>query len=44
MAYVDVPLSYMEEFYHLRLHLGMLQQHLLELRARSEPSVAGKKP
>jgi len=39
VAHVDVPLSYMEEFYHLRLHLGMLQQHLIELRARSEPSV-----
>ena len=35
VAYVDVPLSYMEEFYHLRLHLGMLQQHLIELRGRS---------
>jgi TRAP transporter TAXI family solute receptor len=44
VAYVDVPLSYMEEFYHLRLHLGMLQQHLTELRARSEPSVATAKP
>jgi hypothetical protein len=39
VAYVDVPLSYMEEFYHLRLHLGMLQQRLTELRACSEPSV-----
>ncbi len=36
VAHVDVPLSYMEEFYHLRLHLGMLQQHLVALRARSE--------
>jgi TRAP transporter TAXI family solute receptor len=35
VAHVDVPLSYMEEFYHLRLHLGMLQQHLNELRAQS---------
>jgi uncharacterized protein len=35
VAHVDVPLSYMEEFYHLRLHLGMLQQHLAELRSRS---------
>ncbi len=32
VANVDVPLSYMEECYHLRLHLGMLQQHLIELR------------
>ncbi len=38
VAYVDVPLSYMEEFYHLRLHLAMLQQHLMELRARIEPT------
>jgi uncharacterized protein len=37
VAYVDVPLSYMEEFYHLRLHLRMLQQHLEGLRARGEP-------
>ena len=32
---MDVPLSYMEEFYHLRLHLAMLQQHLVELREAS---------
>ena len=38
VAYVDVPLSYMEEFYHLRMHLAMLQ-HLIELRARSEPQL-----
>jgi TRAP transporter TAXI family solute receptor len=38
VAHVDVPLSYMEEFYHLRLHLAMLQ-HLIELRARGEPSI-----
>jgi hypothetical protein len=44
VAYVDVPLSYMEEFYHLRLHLEMLQQHLIELRAQSEPIVANAKP
>jgi len=44
VAYVDVPLSYMEEFYHLRLHLRMLQQHLIELRARSEPTVVSAKP
>jgi uncharacterized protein len=35
VAYVDVPLSYMEEFYHLRTHLDMLQQHLVELREQS---------
>ncbi len=43
VAYVDVPLSYMEEFYHLRLHLAMLQQHQIELRARSEPTVVSGK-
>jgi TRAP transporter TAXI family solute receptor len=36
VANVDVPLSYMEEFYHLRMHLALLQ-HVIELRARSEP-------
>ncbi len=44
VAHVDVPLSYMEEFYHLRLHLGMLKQHLIEVRARSEPMVVAAKP
>ena len=44
VAYVDVPLSYMEEFYHLRLHLGMLQQRLVELRSRCEPIVSSSKP
>jgi TRAP transporter TAXI family solute receptor len=43
VAYVDVPLSYMEEFYHLRLHLEMLQQHLIELRAHREPIGASAK-
>jgi TRAP transporter TAXI family solute receptor len=37
VAHVDVPLSYMEEFYHLRMHIALLQ-HLAELRARGEPS------
>jgi hypothetical protein len=36
VAHVDVPLSYMEEFYHLRLHMGMLQSRLVELRAQSD--------
>ena len=31
VARVDVPLSYMEEFYHLRMHMTMLKQHLAEL-------------
>jgi TRAP transporter TAXI family solute receptor len=43
VANVDVPLSYMEEFYHLRLHLGMLQQHLNELRAEREPNAVAAK-
>jgi TRAP transporter TAXI family solute receptor len=34
---IDVPLSYMEEFYHLRMHLALLQ-HLIELRTRGEPT------
>src|SRR5262249_6961748 len=44
VTYVDVPLSYMEEFYHLRLHLGMLQQRLIELRDQSEPIVTSTRP
>jgi uncharacterized protein len=44
VAHVEVPLSYMEEFYHLRSHLAMMQQHLVELRARSEPAVVSAKP
>jgi len=39
VAHVDVPPSYMEEFYHLRHHIAMLQQHLIELRGRSDPAV-----
>jgi hypothetical protein len=34
VTYVDVPLSYMEEFYHLRLHLAMLHQQLNEMRKK----------
>ena len=44
VSHVDVPLSYMEEFYHLRLHMAMLQQRLVELRARSQPAVASAEP
>jgi TRAP transporter TAXI family solute receptor len=40
VAFVDVPLSYMEEFYHLRLHLGMLQERLTELREGSPRNTA----
>ena len=36
VAHVEVPLSYMEEFYHLRLHLKMLQEQLEGLPARQE--------
>ena len=32
VAFVEVPLSYMEEFYHLRLHLTMMLQTLEKLR------------
>jgi TRAP transporter TAXI family solute receptor len=34
VAYVEVPLSYMNEFYHLRLHLGMMEEKLQALRAQ----------
>ncbi len=33
VVWVEVPLSYMEEFYQLRMHLTMMQQRLVELRA-----------
>jgi hypothetical protein len=32
VTFVDVPLSYMEELYHLRLHLAMVQENLEKLR------------
>ena len=44
VAHVDVPLSYMEEFYHLRLHLGMLQQRLTEMKVRSGASASSEAP
>ena len=44
VAYLDVPLSYMEEFYHLRLHLEMLEQHLIAVRSQGEPIVADAGP
>ena len=44
VTYVDVPLSYMEEFYHLRLHLGMLHQRLLDFRTKGEPVEENAKP
>ena len=44
VARVDVPLSYMDEIYHLRLHLALLQQHLAALRDRGEPTAEGAEP
>jgi TRAP transporter TAXI family solute receptor len=43
VARVDVPLSYMEEYYHLRMHIALLQ-HLIELRARTEPTIVSARP
>ncbi|AMV37392.1 hypothetical protein VT85_08155 [Planctomyces sp. SH-PL62] len=36
VVWVDVPLSYMEEFYQLRMHLAMMQQRLLASRPDAE--------
>ncbi|MEM1213582.1 MAG: TAXI family TRAP transporter solute-binding subunit [Planctomycetota bacterium] len=38
---VQVPLSYMEEFYHLRLHLGYVRQRLRD-RLDAKPAEDGK--
>ena len=38
VAYVEVPLSYMEEFYHLRLHLAMVHENLEKLKAQQGTS------
>jgi uncharacterized protein len=35
VAYVEVPLSYMEEFYHLRLHLKMQHENLEKMKAKN---------
>jgi TRAP transporter TAXI family solute receptor len=43
IARVDVPLSYMEEFYHLRMHLALLQ-HLVELRAQTNDKATSARP
>lgn len=40
VVWVDVPLSYMEEFYQLRTHLTMMMQRLFELREKGEDSEA----
>jgi hypothetical protein len=34
IAHVDVPLSYMEEFYNLRLHIRMTEEKLEKLLAK----------
>lgn len=44
VAHVDVPLSYMKEFYHLRLHIAMLKQHLLDLLAGKVSTEVGADP
>lgn len=44
VAHVDVPLSYMEEFYHLRLHLALLKQHLTDRLARDDAPAADPAP
>lgn len=36
VVWVDVPLSYMEEFYQLRMHLTMMMRRLFELREKGE--------
>ena len=35
VAHVDVPLSYMEEFYNLRVHIRIMEQKLLTRRAKA---------
>ena len=36
ISFVEVPLSYMDEVYHLRLHLRMVQDTLRNARPRTE--------
>jgi TRAP transporter TAXI family solute receptor len=38
VTYVDVPLSYMQEFYDLRLHITMVRENLEKLRAQQTAS------
>src|SRR2546423_3918270 len=40
VAHVAVPLSYMEEFYNLRLHLELVRQKLEKARAGRGPAPA----
>ena len=42
VAFVEVPLSYMAEFYHLRLHLKMLQEQLDRMRVSAGDGGNGK--
>jgi hypothetical protein len=35
VAHVDVPLSYMEEFYNLRIHIRMMEEKLEKLLAKT---------
>lgn len=41
IAFVEVPLSYIGEIYHLRLHLRMVKEELVKLKGTSEISSAG---
>jgi hypothetical protein len=46
VSHVDVPLSYMEEFYNLRLHLTMVHEKLAKIRSErglQTPTFADKK-
>jgi TRAP transporter TAXI family solute receptor len=43
VTFVEVPLSYMDQVYHLRLHLTMLQDKLKNLRAQLAPKAEGEK-
>lgn len=36
VVWVDVPLSYMEEFYQLRMHIGLMRQRLYDRRERGD--------
>lgn len=43
VRFVEVPLSYMDEFYHLRLHLRMVQENLQHLQAPHGTSAVREK-
>jgi hypothetical protein len=44
IARVEVPLSYMDDLYHLRLHLAMVQNHLRTQRAAGGTHADGDEP